>query len=155
VGVYLPPFQRLLDDHGASLLRFLSTLVPPDDVDDCFQDTVLAALAAYPRLRHADNLRAWLFTVARNTAIDAHRSRARTPIPSEKLPDRGAPEVAVPDAALWDRVRALPERQRVAVCLRYAGDLAYADVARVMGSSPEAARQNVHAGLTRLREEMG
>lgn len=155
MGVHLPPFQRLLDHHGASLLRFLSTLVAPDDVEDCFQDTVIAALTAYPRLRHAGDLRAWLFTIARRKAIDVHRSRARAPIPSERLPDRGAPDADASDGVLWARVRALPERQRVAVCLRYAGDLAYADVARAMGCTPEAARQNVSAGLARLREEMG
>ncbi len=50
-------------------------------------------------------------------------------------------------------MRALPEKQRVAVFLRSAADMSYAEVAEVLGSSQEAARRNVHEGLKRLREE--
>jgi RNA polymerase sigma factor (sigma-70 family) len=155
MGVYLPPFQRLLDDHGAAVLRFLASLVGPDDAEDCFQDTVIAALTAYPTLRHADNLRAWFFTVARRKAIDDRRARNRRPVPVEHPPEPVAPEaVEVPDAALWSRVRLLPDRQREALCLRYVADLPYADVAVAMGCTPEAARQNVSAALARLRKDL-
>jgi DNA-directed RNA polymerase specialized sigma24 family protein len=143
MGVGLPPFQRLLDSHGTSLHRFLAAAVGPDDADDCFQETVMAALRAYPRLRHADDLRAWLFTIARR------------PLPTGEVPDRAAPDDPQPrDDVLWAHVRALPERQRTAVSLRYVCDLPYADIARAMRCSPDAARQSVSAGLARLRGEL-
>lgn len=155
MGVYLPPFQRLLDEHGSAVQRFLASLVGPDDADDCFQETVIAALVAYPRLRHADDLKSWFFTVARRKAIDAHRARARRPTPSERVPETPAPPAADPvDASLWSRVRTLPLRQRQAVCLRYVADLSYAQVAQAMECTPEAARQSVSAALARLRKEM-
>jgi RNA polymerase sigma factor (sigma-70 family) len=155
VGVYLPPFQCLLDDHGAAVLRFLTSLVGPDDAEDCFQETVIAALTAYPKLRHADNLRAWFFTVARRKAIDDRRARRRRPVAVEHLPESAAPAAReVPDAALWSQVRLLPDRQREAVCLRYVADLPYADVAAAMGCTTEAARQNVSAALARLRKDL-
>jgi RNA polymerase sigma factor (sigma-70 family) len=155
MGVYLPPFQRLLDEHGAAVLRFVASMVGPDDADDCFQETVIAALTAYPKLRHADNLRAWFFTVARRKAIDDRRARRRRPVPSDRLPETGASgDVEVPDASLWSRVRGLPDRQREALCLRYIADLPYGEIARAMECTPEAARQNVSAALARLRKEM-
>jgi DNA-directed RNA polymerase specialized sigma24 family protein len=55
---------------------------------------------------------------------------------------------------LWVHVRALPPKQRTAVALRTVADLPYADVARIMGTSEEAARRNVHEALQRLRTEV-
>ena len=72
----LPPFQTLLDEHAADLHRFLVASVGPHDGADCFQETVISALRAYPGLRHADNLRGWLFTIAHRKVID-HARRVR------------------------------------------------------------------------------
>ena len=79
--VRLPPFQALLDAHGRDVHRFLIAQVGPLDADDCYQETWLAALAAYPRLRHASNLRSWILTIAHRKAIDHLRSRARADVP--------------------------------------------------------------------------
>src|ERR1700746_3937059 len=63
-SVNLPPFQALLDAHGRDVHRFLVATVGGVDADDCYQETWLAALRAYPRLEDAANVRAWLFTIA-------------------------------------------------------------------------------------------
>jgi DNA-directed RNA polymerase specialized sigma24 family protein len=55
------------------------------------------------------------------------------------------------DAELWASVRVLPPKQRTAVMQRYLLDRPYAEVAAVVGCSEDAARQNVRAGLARLR----
>jgi DNA-directed RNA polymerase specialized sigma24 family protein len=93
-------------------------------------------------------------TIAHRKAVDAHRGRKRRPDPVADVPDRpGAGNPEPPDEELWRRVRELPGSQRTAVFLRYAGDLAYRDVARVMGTTEATARQSVRAGLRKLREE--
>jgi RNA polymerase sigma factor (sigma-70 family) len=155
-AVALPPFQAFFDSHRDEVLGFLTALVGPDDADDCFQETFVAALRAYPRLRADSNLRAWVLTIARRKAIDSARSRGRRAIPSDRLPERPAPPVAAPsgDAELWTAVRGLPERQRAAVFLRYAGDLTHRDIAAVMESSEDAARKNVSDGLKKLKEAL-
>lgn len=153
----LPPFQTLLDAHGAAVHGFLVASVGPTDADDCFQEACIAALRAYPRLEHGDNLRAWLLKIAQRKAIDAHRARTRRPLPVADPPERasgGTPPVPVDGQPVWARVRALPEKQRMAVFLRSVADLSYADVATALDCSPEAARRNVHEGLKRLRGEM-
>src|SRR4051794_13294955 len=73
----LPPFQLAVNQHRAQLERFLAATVGPDDAQDCLQETLIAALRAYPRLRRDSNVRAWLFTLARNKALDEHRARGR------------------------------------------------------------------------------
>lgn len=151
----LPPFQAFLDEHRAPVLSFLRSMVGPDDADDCFQETFIAAMRAYDRLdgRHP---RAWVMTIARRKAIDHHRARARRPEPRDELPEqvspRANPGTGSSDAGLWEAVGQLPPKQRAAVALRYAGDLSYADVASALECSEAAARRSVHEGLKRLRE---
>ncbi len=153
----LPPFQTLLDLHGSTVHRFLVASVGPSDADDCFQEACIAAMRAYPQLEHSNNLRAWLLKIAQRKAIDAHRARARRPVPVEHPPEQpmpGEPVVPMNGQPVWARVRELPEKQRMAVFLRSVADLSYADVARALDCSQDAARRNVHEGLKRLREEM-
>lgn len=149
----IPPFQRLLDEQGSGLRRFLVGYVGWAEADDCWQDTLLAALEAYPGLRHGGNLRGWLFTIARRKALDCLRRRARD-AELAPVPDRAESADAIPDWDLWALVAALPEKQRAAVTLRYLADLPYAEAAEAMGVSEAAARQNVRAGLATLRKKM-
>ncbi len=154
-GVDLPPFQTVLDDQGRDVHRFLVATVGPLDAQDCYQETWLAALKAYPRLRDASNLRAWILTVAHRKAIDHIRARNRRATPVAELPETAVPPVE-PDGVpeIWNHVRALPPKQRTAIALRTVADLAYVDIARIMGTSEEAARRSVHEALTRLRTEV-
>lgn len=150
-----PPFQRLLDEHGESVLRFLVGSVGPVDADDLFQETVIAALRAYPRLRHRENLRGWLLTIAHRKALDLHRARSRHAVPlADVEPIAGGTDAHRPaDDGLWSAVRELPPKQRAAVLLRYVGDLSHREIATALGSSEEAARRSLADGLARLRRE--
>jgi RNA polymerase sigma factor (sigma-70 family) len=149
-----PPFQRFLDRHRDDVWRYLVAAVGRQAADDCFQETFLAALRAYPRLRPASDVRAWVLTIAHRKALDHHRARARAPIAVGGAPDAGAWHDAEPDGEVWARVAELPSRQRAALLLRYAGDLSHAQVAAALGCSEEAARRSAHEGLKKLRQEM-
>jgi RNA polymerase sigma factor (sigma-70 family) len=153
--VTLPPFQALLDEHAADLHRFLVASVGPHDGADCFQETVISALRAYPGLRHAGNLRGWLFTIAHRKVVDHARRASRRAIPVAELPETGTLDAdGLADRELWGAVRDLPPKQRTAVVQRYLLDRPYAEVADVIGCSEAAARQNVRAALQRLRAEL-
>ena len=153
----LPPFQALLDEHSTDLYRFCVATAGWGDADDCFQETWIAALRAYPKLRRADNLRAWLFRIAQNKAIDLHRSRARRPMPVEAVPEMAAAEPVIPaldgQAELWVALRDLPPKQRTAVFCRAVLGMPYDELAALLESSEDAARHNVFEGLKKLREE--
>jgi RNA polymerase sigma factor (sigma-70 family) len=160
----LPPFQTLFDEHHRPVLAFLRGMVGPDAAEDCLQETFLAALRAYPRA-DARSLKAWLFTIARNKAVDHHRKRVSAPRPAGDVEvlDGAAPESAPGwlggagaamgerDAEIWGAVSALPEGQRAAVLLRFAVDLRYGEIGRSLGCSEAAARRRVADGLKTLR----
>ena len=149
----LPPFQILIDEHAAEVMAVLRGAVGREGAEDCFQETFLAALRGYPRLRDTSNLRGWLITIAHRKAIDHHRARGRRPIPVAEVRE-AAVEEPLPDGGIWTAVGALPPKQRAAVTLRYAGDLPHAEIAAALGCSPEAARRSLHEGVKRLRKEL-
>jgi RNA polymerase sigma factor (sigma-70 family) len=156
VASVLPPFERVVELHGRALLRFCSAQVGAQRAQDCFQETMLAALRAYPDVRDAGSIRAWLFSIASRKALDLHRDRARAPEPVEDPELLGGTRApAQRDPALWARVRGLPPKQREAVALRYLADLPYREIARIMRTTDAAARRNVFEGLARLRKEIG
>jgi RNA polymerase sigma factor (sigma-70 family) len=150
-----PPFEAVVTAHGATVLRVCRALLGGGDAEDAAADALLAALEAYPRLRPGSDVKAWLVTIAHRKAIDILRRRQRQALPLAELPD--APDSAhhsasdVPDDALWALVRALPAKQRHAVVYRYVADLAYPDVAALLGSSEAAARRSAADGIKNLR----
>jgi RNA polymerase sigma factor (sigma-70 family) len=158
--VALPPFQRFVDAHAGEVRRFLAASVGPTDADDALQETMIAALRAYPALPAFTNLRAWVFTIAHRKAIDLHRARARRPVAVGGVPESvpadaaATPGLAREDAEpeLWAAVRGLPPKMRAAVTLRFAVDLSHAEIAAVLDCSEAAARRSLHEVLKRLRE---
>ncbi|MGO9247784.1 MAG: RNA polymerase sigma factor [Solirubrobacteraceae bacterium] len=161
-----PPFQRFLDTHRELVWRFLVSSVGRTDAEDCFQETFVAAMRAYPRLRPDSNLRAWILTIAHRKALDSYRGRSRRALPVAEIAEvadrdghgasAGSPgfPVSSRDETLWEAVHALPARQRSAILLRFLADLPHRDIAAAIGCSEEAARRSLHEGLTRLRKEV-
>ena len=158
----LPPFELFYEAHRDDVFRYLARMLGRQAAEDAFQETFLRALRAYPGLRHAENLRAWAFTIATRVALDERRREARRP--AHLSTDGAAPEVAHrnttgPDVArpayaeLARFADALPHTERAAVVLRYGYDLAYADIAAALGSTEEAARQATSSGVRRLRRK--
>ena len=151
----MPPFERVVERHGPALLRFCAARVGHERAEDCFQETMLAALRAYGSVRDPGALRAWLFSIAARKALDCHRARARAPqAVADPEPLAAAERPAPREPALWARVRRLPAKQREAVTLRFLADLSHREIGAVMETTGEAARRNVFEGLARLRREL-
>jgi RNA polymerase sigma factor (sigma-70 family) len=155
-----PPFQSFLDAHREDVWRLLISSVGREDAEDCFQETFVSALKAYPRLRGDSNLKAWVLTIAHRKALDVHRARALRALPVAEIGEvadgagRSSSLATARDETLWHAVHDLPDRQRSAVVLRFLGDLPHRDIATAIGCSEEAARRSLHEGLTRLRQEV-
>ena len=149
----VPPFQDFLEANRAIVYRFLVVAVGPHDADDCFQETFLAALRAYPRVTDGERLDRWILRIASRKVIDHHRAGGRRAIPTAVIPERAAPsDEPTPDDELWTAVQSLPPRQRVAVVHRHVLDRPYAEIAEMMGTNEQAARANVYQGTKKLRE---
>ena len=149
--VALPPFWSLVEAHGDELLAHARRLAGDQHAEDVVQDALLRALRAYPRLRHADHLRAWLYRVTTTAAIDAHRARRRE-VPTDE--SRRSPPRHYDEGAFEALIAPLPDGARTALRLRFVDDLDYEAIADRLGISPAAARQRVSSAVRTLRERL-
>ncbi|HKG11338.1 MAG TPA: sigma-70 family RNA polymerase sigma factor [Gaiellaceae bacterium] len=149
--VRLPPFERFYEENRDPVYAHLRRVVGAGAADDAFQETFLRALRGYPKLRHGEHLRAWVFTIAARVAIDLGR-RAK---PTVKLVEElGVSDSRPAYAELEHLAGELPGKERAAVILRYGYDLSYADIAVALDSSEDAARQAASSGVRRLRRNL-
>jgi RNA polymerase sigma factor (sigma-70 family) len=144
----VPPFERFYLANRDEVLGYLRRLLGAR-AEDAWQETFLRALRAYGRLEHGRHLRAWVFTIATNVALDELRVK-----------HRAVPQVDLEPVAELQRdafrelehlTGDLPPTERAAVVLRYGYDLPYAQIADALGSSEEAARAAASSGVRRLR----
>jgi RNA polymerase sigma-70 factor (ECF subfamily) len=150
--VVLPPFWSLVDAHGDELLAHARRLAGDQHAEDVVQDALLRALRAYPRLRHADHLRAWLYRVTTTAAIDLHRSRRRE-VPTDEVP-APATHDTYDEGAFDALISPLPNGARAALRLRFVDDLDYEGIADRLGITTVAARQRVSTAVRTLRERL-
>ncbi|MEP7304962.1 MAG: sigma-70 family RNA polymerase sigma factor [Acidobacteriota bacterium] len=123
----------------------------PADAEDLVQDTYLKAFRAANRFEPGTNLKAWLFTILHNTALNRFRDRSRQPlIYDSDTVDRAAdassnlrdarfaetPETLLLaetlDPDLKAAVDALPDAFRQAVWLRDVEEFSYSEIARML-----------------------
>jgi len=150
----LPPFWTLVEEHGAALLDHAQRLVGPSDAADVLGDALLRALRAYPGLAHGEHLRAWLYRIVTNVALDQLARDGR-----RELTSSGAlPEAAAHDPggveAFTDLIAPLSDGAKAVLTLRYVADLPYAEIAARLGCSPPAARQRASTAIRSLRETL-
>jgi RNA polymerase sigma-70 factor, ECF subfamily len=148
----LPPFQTLVDAHGAELLAHARRLTDADRAEDVVQEALLRALRAYPRLRHGDHLRAWLHRITFTVAMDAHRA-ARHEVLVADTPTLVAEDADPLSADAFEALIAgLSHPARDALRLRFVDDLEYDAIAARLDTTSAAARQRVSTAIRLLRE---
>lgn len=146
------PFEKVVAQHGATVLRVVRAVLGHADADDAWSETFLAAMKAYPDLPADANLEAWLVTIAHRKAIDITRATARRAIPIADTPDTPSRDHAdESDTDLTEAVAALPTKQRQAVAYHYLAGLPYAEIATLLDTSAAAARRAAADGIAALR----
>ena len=119
------------------------------DIDlaaEATDEAFVRACERWGRVGRLDAPGAWVQVVALN--VVRRRSRRRPPHP-EVAASAHPPEL--PEQELWEAVRALPDRQRLAVVLRYVGDLPEAQIAAAMGVSRGTVASTLSDARARLR----
>ena len=149
-------FEAIVERYRRPLHRFCRRVLPESRAEDAVQQTFLKAWTALMAGTQVQDLRAWLYRIARNTALDAARKAGYD---YEELTDslRLAPGV---DEDLERRVviretltgvAALPDNQREALLRTAVEGHSRAAVARDLDVSEGAVRQLVHRARTTLR----
>lgn len=156
-----------MERHGVELRRHLIGMMGhADDADDVLQEVWIKAHESPPNAGPGSNVRAWLYRVATNAALDrlARSRRRRAALAGraaaleperEPGPDDGALGLSSGTRAhVRAHVGRLPLKQREAVWLRWAVGADYAEIAQRLGCSEESARANVYNGMKKLRCEL-
>lgn len=126
-----------------------------DTARDATDEAFARAAASWTRVRRMDSPTAWTFKVGLNLIRREARRRRRHEAAVSRLraPASSVP-VELPDSELWDAVRALPDRQRQTVVLRYVGDLPEAEIAAVLGVARGTVASNLSRALDALASKL-
>jgi RNA polymerase sigma-70 factor (ECF subfamily) len=146
---------HLYRQHAAAVLGYLRGQGVPEP-EDVLSEVFLQVARALPRFQGPDDeLRPWLFTIARNRAIDDRRHRRRRPVLAEAPEAHGRELSGAGDPAPFDPVlvaalaRLTPD-QREVVVLRFVADLSLDDVAQITGRPAGAVKSMQHRALAQL-----
>ena len=151
---------ELIQRHSDALARFLySAGADRDDVEDLVQETLFRAFRRLETWRGDASFRSWLLTVGGNLLRDQFRSRKKRRVLSledHDLPARNDPHSDLAALETEDRIRkglaSLPRLQREVFLLRSLQATEYDEIARLLGTTPGAARVHYHHAVRRLKE---
>jgi RNA polymerase sigma factor (sigma-70 family) len=146
-------------DRGAELWGLARHLgLSADEADDAVQETLVRLWTALRDGQDIQRMDAWAFRALYRLAMDRHRWRRRVRLLAERVGTQPARHSSVDHAermAIWEAVEGLPERQRLAIYLRFRADLPYEEIGAILGIAPPSARSNVSRALDALRVELG
>ena len=134
----------------AFLFTVTAFLRDGDAALDVVQDGFARALRSVDEHPGEGTVEAWVWRIVLNVARDAGRARGREPRPLAPSP----PPADENDDELRELIAALPERQRIAVFLRYYADLSYDEIAAVLGTRPGTVAASLNAAHTTLRRNL-
>ena len=130
----------------------------PDEADDAVQETLLRLWSSLRDGAVIERADAWAFRSLYRLAMDRHRWHRRIRLLTERLGAQPGRQPGVDHAdrmAIWEAVEGLPERQRLAIYLRYRADLPYEEIGEILGIAAPSARSHVSRALDALRVELG
>ncbi len=156
-------FETLIERYSGELYRYLWRMFgDSSEAQDCLQESYLRAYKAYGRLKADSNERAWLYTIATNTARTALKKRGKQWQRESELylnlsnGHAGTLERMEQKeelAAIYLAVMELPIKQRAALMMRKYQELDYEEISRALKCTPESARANVYQALRKLRKQ--
>jgi RNA polymerase sigma-70 factor, ECF subfamily len=152
--------EALFAEHRQRLfLYFCRAVGHPDTARDLTQDVFLRVSRTVIPLAGADDLRAWLFRIARNLALDHHRRRERRP--EQSLESTAGIAAITPHSPSQDRCLGLQEAlatlgslDRDVFLMREVAGLSYDEIAETCTISPDAVRSRLHRTRLRLRAHL-
>ena len=152
MGSGVAAYEAFYDGHFPSVCRALTVaLRDPQLAEDSAQEAFTRAFVYWRRVAWMERPAAWVYVVAVRVALK-RRGRAATEPDARSSADIA--QAVVDRETLRVAIDALPERQRLAVVLRYHADLPLASVAAAMGCAVGTVKSTLHAALRRLEVDL-
>ncbi len=155
------PFRERLISEIPNLRAFARSLSGSvHTADDLVQDTLLKAWSHSDSFVHGSNMRAWLFTILRNTYYSLYRRRGREvqdtdSIYSGKVAVAPGQDSAIDLADLRIALEKLPEDQREVLIMVGATGLSYEETAEICGVAVGTIKSRVNRARVKLAELLG
>jgi RNA polymerase sigma-70 factor, ECF subfamily len=150
-GASLEELERLYRERRDVFLGVATAITRDDSLAaDALHDGFVAAVRARAGFRGEGSLDGWVWRLVVNAARRVAETRLRPAAPA--FGPNGSPEE--PDAAIRSVVAALPERQRLAVFLRYYADLDYDAIAEALDMRPGTVAATLNAARTTIRRQL-
>jgi RNA polymerase sigma-70 factor, ECF subfamily len=168
-------FEAVVRRYGPDLLGYLSRLCTSlEDAEDCFQEVFQRVHAKIHTVK-GDRLRAWLFRVATNLAMDGFRRNKRRKTVSLFQTNADEPgreteymsvltdtsmnpaeqvQLSEQTQQVRDAIQSLPDKQRATLVLAYYQQMTYAQVAQVLGCSVGTVKQQMYRALKLLAQKL-
>ena len=154
-------FDEIVVSYEMPLTRYLARLTGNTEVArDLAQKTFLQAYKGILKTRSDLSLKAWLFRIATNNALQhQRRKRILNFIPFSKLGESTANSLAAPSQdsderlAVEEALLKVPMDQRTCLVLHFVEGFKYREIAELAGISEEAVRKRVARGSERFRSE--
>jgi RNA polymerase sigma-70 factor (ECF subfamily) len=147
--------EALYNANHRGLFRYLCRAVGHvETARDLTQDVFLRVSRSVIPAASEGSLRGWLFQIARNLALDHHRTRQRRP-PVEPLADTAVrPASQETTLAVNDALASLADVDREVFLMREIAGLGYDEIASACGLTPDAVRSRIHRARLQLRERL-
>jgi RNA polymerase sigma-70 factor (ECF subfamily) len=147
--------EGLFAAHQHRLFRYFCRVVgQPDTARDLTQDVFLRVSRTTIPQGEDSEIRAWLFQIARNLALDFHRRRALRPDAPAFVPEASRAPSQDTDLAVNAAVASLNDLDRDAFLMREVGGLSYDEIARACELTPDAVRSRIHRARLQLRAQL-
>ena len=157
-------FEALYHANARAIAAYIVSVThAPNDVQDLLQETYMALWRRRTTLSPSDHILGFLYRTARNLALTRARHAkvvARTESDVFDTPPGAGAHPIAPDIQLdieerhrylADALASLPERQRLAIHLRYYEEMPYASIGEILGISEKAAHMLVSRAIAALR----
>lgn len=152
--------ERIYRDRYVPLCRVATTVTGRvETAREAVQDGFARALAYRDDFRGEGSLEGWVSRIVLRAALDTRRRPVPAPLVLDGV-DEGAllwaPELphADRDPVLAAAVEGLPPRQRQVVFFRYFADFTHAQIAELLGISPNTVAALLHQARTALARRL-
>ena len=154
-------FGGLYQLYVKQVFRYLYSRVGNvQEAEDATAQTFLAAFEFFDRFRQEEHFASWLFTIARNKAMDHFRQGKKTfsideanDIPVENDPLSGVIQ-SEQSAALAKLIQTLPEDDRELLRLRFLAGMSFPEIAHILHRNKEAVKKSIYRLLARLQSQV-